>query len=169
MPAAHHARGALLTLAAAAEQNSDHPLSRAIVDAAVESGYTLPATTDFESLTARGVVVDHRSGRRRAAHRRGQPPSDRGAARSSIDADAEREVDRLGGRRAAPSSSSRSTGTLEGVIGIADEVKKNAPRAIDALHALGLRVIMMTGDNERAAAAVASAVGVREYRARRAA
>ncbi len=51
------------------------------------------------------------------------------------------------------------------MVGIADEVKKNAPRAIEALHGLGLRVIMMTGDNERAAASVAQAVGVREFRA----
>src|SRR5437870_8082756 len=56
-------------------------------------------------------------------------------------------------------------GKLEGVIGIADELKKNARRAVDALHRLGLRVIMMTGDNEHTAASVAEAAGVREYRA----
>ncbi len=49
--------GALLTLVAAAEHGSDHPLSRAIVDAAVDAGYTLPAATDFESVTARGVTA----------------------------------------------------------------------------------------------------------------
>ena len=47
-------------------------------------------------------------------------------------------------------------GRIEGLIGIADEIKQNAPRAVDALHRLGLRVIMMTGDNERAAASVAA-------------
>jgi Cu+-exporting ATPase len=51
------------------------------------------------------------------------------------------------------------------VIGIADEVKKNAARSIDALHALGLRVIMMTGDNERAAASVARTARIDEFRA----
>ncbi|MEX0749707.1 MAG: heavy metal translocating P-type ATPase, partial [Dehalococcoidia bacterium] len=48
---------ALLTIVAAAERGSDHPLSRAIVDAAVDAGYDLPAATDFESLTARGVAA----------------------------------------------------------------------------------------------------------------
>ena len=81
-----------------------------------------------------------------------------------IDAATQAELDRL-------ESAGRTVifaaidGRIEGVIGIADEVKKSAPRAIDALHALGLRVIMMTGDNERAAASVASAVGLTEFRA----
>ena len=65
----------LLTLAAAAEQNSDHPLSRAIVDAAVESGYDLPPATDFTSITARGVTARVDGARRR----RRQPRPDRRA------------------------------------------------------------------------------------------
>ncbi len=149
----------LLTLVAAAEQNSDHPLSRAIVDAANDSGYTLPPSTDFESVTARGVVatVEGRAivaGNRRLIDEHG----------IVVDADTEAELARLeeGGRTVIFAS---VDGRIEGLIGIADEIKNNAPRAIDALHRLGLRVIMMTGDNERAAAAVASTVGVREYRA----
>jgi len=149
----------LLTLVAAAEQNSDHPLSRAIVDAAVDSGYALPPATDFESVTARGVVagVEGRviiAGNRRLIDERG----------IEIDAAAGAELARLedAGRTVILAA---IDGRLEGVIGIADEVKKNAPRAIEALHRLGLRVIMMTGDNERAAASVAGAVGVREYHA----
>ena len=149
----------LLTLVAAAEQNSDHPLSRAIVDAAVESGYTLPAASDFASVTARGVtaMVD---GRRIVAGNRRLIDEER----IDVDADAAAEVDRLeaAGRTVILAA---IDGRIEGVIGIADEVKKTAPRAIDALHSMGLRVIMMTGDNERAAASVAAAVGVREYRA----
>ena len=54
---------------------------------------------------------------------------------------------------------------IAGVIGIADEVKATAARAVDALHNLGLRVIMITGDHERAAASVAAATGIREYHA----
>jgi Cu+-exporting ATPase len=149
----------LLTLAAAAEQNSDHPLSRAVVDATVDSGYDLPAASDFESLTALGVAGTAEGRTILAGNRRLMD------ARSiAIDAAAERELDRL-------EAAGRTVifvavdGRLEGVIGIADEVKKTASRAIDALHALGLRTIMMTGDNERAAAAVAQAAGVGEWRA----
>jgi soluble P-type ATPase len=56
-------------------------------------------------------------------------------------------------------------GKVEGVVAIADEIKGTAQRAIDALHRLGLRTVMLTGDNERAAATVAAAVGVDEYHA----
>ena len=150
---------ALLTLIASAEQNSDHPLSRAIVDAAVESGYTLPAATDFESVTARGIIATVEGKRVVAGNRR--LIDEQGI---DVDASSQSELDRLEatGRTVIFAA---VDGRLEGVIGIADEMKKSAPRAIEALHGLGLRVIMMTGDNERAAAAVASAVGITEYHA----
>ena len=56
-------------------------------------------------------------------------------------------------------------GRIEGVIGISDEIKPNAARSVDALRALGLRVIMLTGDNAAAAGRAASAAGIDEYRA----
>ena len=210
--------GALLTLVAAAEQNSDPPLSRAIVDAAVDAGYALPPASNFESVTARGVIATipspldgegwpkavasvpsppvgerwPKAGVRDASD--SQPVTSIGVSASvpsplegegwpkagvrvvagsrrlideqriEIDGAAQAELDRLesAGRTVLLAA---IDGRLEGLIGIADEVKKSAPRAIDALQALGLRVIMMTGDNERAAASVAVAVGVREYRA----
>ncbi len=149
----------LLTLVAAAEQNSDHPLSRAVVDAAVDAGYELPAATEFESLTGRGVVATV-DGRRVAAGNR-RLLDEQGIA---VDAAAGEELTRLeeAGRTVIFAA---VDGRIEGVIGIADEVKKNAARAVAALHDLGLRVVMMTGDNERAAARVAEAAGVREWRA----
>ena len=149
----------LLTLAAAAEQNSDHPLSRAVVDAAVEAGYELPAAADFESLTALGVVATVEAKSVIAGNRRLM--DERAIA---LDAAARAEVERLEGFGRTVIYVAVD-GALAGVIGIADEIKATAPRAVAALRGLGLRVIMMTGDNERAAAAVASAVGVDEYRA----
>jgi len=56
-------------------------------------------------------------------------------------------------------------GTVVGLLGLFDEVKPNARRAVEALRRLGLRVVMLTGDNARAAAAVAARVGITEYRA----
>lgn len=147
----------LLTLVAAAEQNSDHPLSRAIVDAAVESGYAWPQATHFESLTARGVVatIDGKAvvaGNRRLIDERG----------IVVDGTVAAEMERLehGGRTVLFVV---VDGRIEGVIGIADEVKKNARRAVASLERARLRVIMMTGDNERAAANVAAAVGIRDW------
>ncbi len=159
MPTGRMSEAALLTLIAGAEQNSDHPLSRAIVDAAVESGYTLLATTDFESVTARGIIATVDGKRVVAGNRR---LIDEQAI--AVDASSQEELDRLEGTGRTVIFAAVD-GRLEGVIGIADEVKKSAPRAIEALHGLGLRVIMMTGDNERAAASVAAAVGVSEYHA----
>ncbi|MDE3095267.1 MAG: copper-translocating P-type ATPase [Chloroflexota bacterium] len=159
VPAGVMSEQMLLTLVAAAEQGSDHPLSRAVVDAAVDSGYDLPAATEFESLTGRGVVatVDGRrviAGNRRLLDEQG----------ITVDAATGEELARLeeAGRTVIFAA---VDGRVEGIIGIADEVKKNAARAVAALHGLGLRVVMMTGDNERAAARVAEAAGVREWRA----
>src|SRR6185295_11728829 len=125
--------------------NSDHPLSRAIVDAAGESGYELPKASEFESVTARGILATV-DGKRIIAGNR-QLIDEQGI---ELDDAATAELDRLekAGRTVILAA---IDGRLEGVIGIADEVKKSAPRAVEALHGIGLRVIMMTGDNERSA------------------
>ncbi|MGE5595218.1 MAG: heavy metal translocating P-type ATPase, partial [Hyphomicrobiales bacterium] len=149
----------LLAIAAAAESGSEHPLSRAVVDAAQERGITLGDVTAFEAVTARGVVatVDGRevlAGNRRLLEERGV----------HLDADSEATLTELenAGRTAVLVA---VDGAVQGVLGIFDDVKQNAPRAVAALKNLGLRVIMMTGDNERAAAAVAARVGIGEFRA----
>jgi P-type Cu+ transporter len=149
----------LITLVAAAESPSEHPLSRAIVDHAVDLGLDLPASEQFESLTARGVSAAVQG---------------RALLAGNIRLMREREVEispTVQAHIERMESAGRTVilaavdGAVEGVIGIEDAVKQNSPRAIEALHRLGLRVIMMTGDNERAAAAVASKVGIREFRA----
>jgi len=152
-------RSQLLTVVASAESGSEHPLSRAIVDAAVEDGLALEAASGFAAVIGRGVeaVLNGTAilaGNERLFAERGIPLSDD-------------VVEKL---RALESHGqtvilAAVDGRIEGVIGIADAVKQNASRSVAALHRLGLRVIMMTGDNERAAAAVATAVGITEYRA----
>jgi heavy metal translocating P-type ATPase len=149
----------LLTLAAAAERNSEHPLSRAIVDAAIESGYELPPAEDFSAITARGVesTVEGKrvvAGNRALMEERGIPVDD------AVGTEADRLEDT--GRTVIYAA---IDGRIEGVVGIADAIKPTARRAVETLQSLGLSVMMMTGDNERAAKAVAQAVGVDEYRA----
>jgi Cu+-exporting ATPase len=150
---------ALLTIVAAAESSSEHPLSRAIVDAATDSGYVLPPAADFAAVTARGVeatVEGHLvlAGNARLMEERGISPSDR-------DTEEAGRLEALGRTVLFASIDGR----VEGVFGIFDDVKQNAPRAVAALKALGLRVVMMTGDNERAARAVADTVGIEEVHA----
>ncbi len=153
------ARGELLRLVASAESGSEHPLSRAVVDAAVDEGHDLAKATEFEAVTARGVraVVDGDvvlAGNSRLFE-------EHGVSISSSVAERVRSLESQGRTVILASVDGR----IEGIVGIADEVKRNAPRAVEALHRLGLRVIMMTGDNERAAAAVAASVGITEFRA----
>jgi heavy metal translocating P-type ATPase len=150
---------AFLTLVAAAERNSDHPLSRAVVDAATDAGYDLPDATDFRSHTARGIEAKV-DGRRMLAG----TPAFLDEAGVAPDAQAMEEARRLQalGRTVIYAA---VDGHVAGVIAIADEVKANAPRAVAALNDLGLRVIMMTGDNDAVAARVAEATGITEYRA----
>ncbi len=159
VPLGEMSAGELLRWAAAAESGSEHPLSRAIVDRAVEAEIQLPAASHFEAITGRGVqaMVD---GKLVLA---GSPAlfSEYGFA---LEGSVAAQVADL-------ESSGRTAilvavdGRLEGVLGIFDDVKQNAARAVQALKDRGLRVVMMTGDNERAAAAVAQRAGIAEFRA----
>jgi Cu+-exporting ATPase len=149
----------VLTIAASAEQGSDHPLSRAIVDAAVEGGLELSDAEPFESLTGRGVsaIIGGRSvlaGNSRLINERSVEVSER----------AREELSRLelSGRTVIYLA---VDGRVEALIGISDEIKQNASRSVSALKRSGLEVIMLTGDGEEAAGRVARAVGIEKYRA----
>jgi Cu+-exporting ATPase len=148
----------LLATAASAERGSDHPLSRAIVDAAVESDIELRSTQSFESLTGLGVsaTVDDKAvlaGNRRLMDENDIRLTDR----------AEEELARLegAGRTVIYVALDRR---IEGLIAIADEVKQNAKRSVAALQGMGLQAVMLTGDGEEAASRVAREVGISTYR-----
>ncbi len=150
----------VLTLAAAAESGSDHPLSRAVVDSAVDAGYELPPASEFTALVARGVVATVESQVVAVGNPRLLAIHDITLTQRARD-----EADRLEemGRTAVFVC---VDGAVAGILGMFDDVKPGAARAVETLQGrLGLRVIMATGDNERAAAAVAAAVGITEFRA----
>jgi Cu+-exporting ATPase len=152
-------RSELLRFAAAAESGSEHPLSRAVVDAAVDAKLDLPPVSEFSAVTARGVhaMVEGRlvmAGNLAFFEESGfAPGNDIGALLGRLES---------AGRTAILVA---LDGRIAGVLGIFDDVKQNAPRAVEALRGQGLRVIMMTGDNPLAAAAVAKRAGIAEYRA----
>jgi P-type Cu+ transporter len=152
LPAAGWAEDDLLRLAAAVEQPSEHPLAHALVEAARERQIELPRVEDFESLTGRGV--EGRVERRRVQI--GNRQMVEGIAASDLAA-FDARADEL--RRAASTVVYVSVdGSLAGLAAISDPIKQTAPEAIAALHALGLRVRMITGDAERTAEAVATAL-----------
>lgn len=143
----------IVRLAAALERGSEHPLAAAIVAAAPTEA--LPAAVDFESITGKGVrgTVDGRAvalGNRRLLDDLGIEPG-----RLAERADALRAEGRtvmfvaIGGRAA-------------GLLGVADPIKESAAEAIRDLHADGVRVIMLTGDNRTTAEAVGRALGIDE-------
>ncbi len=148
----------LLRLAASLERGSEHPLADAILRAAKDENVTLAEATDFDSPVGRGVVgvVD---GRKIAIGSRSFV-LEQGADIAPLEADA----DALR-RQGATVVFVALDGALGGLIGIADPIKANARATIDELKAAGLRIVMMTGDNETTARAVADHLGITEVAA----
>jgi cation-transporting ATPase V/Cu+-exporting ATPase len=144
----------LLRRAGAVEADSEHPIGRAIADAAVERVGPLPAVSDFDTITGHGIkaAVDGVTvwvGRRELA-------ADAGL---SLAAELEARAVTLEelGRTAVFAG---WDGQIRGVLAVADTVKPNARPTVDRLHELGLSVTMITGDNRRTADAIASEVGI---------
>ncbi len=146
---------ALLTLVAAAEADSEHPLGAAIVADARERGLTPPAAAGFDSITGKGVQATV-AGHAVLA----------GTAR--LLADAGIDVTALTGTAARLSAEGKTPvlvaidGRLAGLLAVADPVKEESAAAIAALGKLGIEVIMITGDNAATAGAIARQVGVRK-------
>jgi len=149
----------LATYAAAAEQLSEHPLAAAIVASARSRGVSWPEVTDFDSTTGRGVGATANGARVLV-----------GSVRFLRENDV--ALDGLEGRLAQMEAqgitavAAARDGKLLGLIGIADELKAEAAGTIAALEAAGLRTLMLTGDNDATAAAIAAEVGISEVRAR---
>jgi P-type Cu+ transporter len=144
----------LLTLVAAAEADSEHPLAAAIVAGARSRDLITAAATGFDSITGKGVqaTVD---GHAVLVGTRGL------LADAGIDTSA---LDPIAGELSAQGKTpilAAVDGRPAGVLAVADTIKDDSVAAIAALHRLGLDVVMITGDNARTAAAIASQVGVR--------
>ena len=143
----------LLRLAAAVERASEHPLAEAVVAAALKAGIELPDVSDFDSPVGRGVmgVVE---GQRLALGSRAFL-EDQNIDVSSL----AEEADRLRGDGATVIFAGVD-GRLGGVLAIADPVKETTPAALEALRAEGIEVVMLTGDNQVTAQAVAASLGI---------
>jgi P-type Cu+ transporter len=148
----------LLKLAASLEQNSEHPLARAIVDEAKETEIALEKVENFQSITGGGASGKVRG--QTVLIGKEQFISGSGV---SIPPDLAEKADELQGR-AQTVVWVASNGTVAGVIGISDPIKQTTPGAIKALHELGLKIIMATGDNRKTAEAVARELKIDEVR-----
>jgi Cu2+-exporting ATPase len=147
---AGHSEDQVLAVAAAAEADSEHPLARAIVEAARRRELTVPASSDFTSSPAVGVTarVDGKS------VRVGGP----------------RLLEEVGQAELPAAGSWRDDGAIilhvlvegsvVGALGLADEVREESRQAVDALHKLGIQVVMITGDAQTVAESVAAELGI---------
>jgi Cu+-exporting ATPase len=151
-------RDEVLRLAAAVARPSGHPLSRAIVAAAEERKIDLPLTDAFESTAGGGVsgMVEGqpiRLGDQRFVESEGQ----------SVPAPLLEQAETLR-RQGRTVTFVRAGQRTIGLLAIADPIRESSRAAIDALHALGLRIVMLTGDNETTARVVAQTLGIDEFK-----
>lgn len=148
----------LLAVAAAAEASSEHPLAQAVVDAAFERGAVPPNVQSFEAIPGKGVLAQTEQGEIIV----GSPNflTSRGLDLASL-AKRIQALEEAGhtviavGRR----------GKVLGAIALGDTLRPDAKEAVTALRNAGLRTVLLTGDNERAARRIAAEVGIGEVHA----
>ena len=145
----------VLAIVASAERESEHPLAAAIIEGAKERGLTLSETEEFNSLTGRGIQasVDHHVlliGNQLLLNE------------NSIDSDELIAIaDRLSGEGKTAILVALD-GLAAGVIGVADTIRPTSAASIAVLQRLGIRTLMLTGDNLRTARAIGEQVGIAE-------
>ncbi|TMV10388.1 copper-translocating P-type ATPase [Ruegeria sediminis] len=158
LPEPGHDETEVLRLAATLEKGSEHPLAEAIVEGAEERGVALSEATDFEAVTGKGVKgrVDDRP----VALGNLKLVTDLGLEAADL-------TEKANARRDEGETVMFVVldGEVAGLVSVADPVKETTPAALEALHDLGFRIIMATGDNERTAKAVAERLGIDEIRA----
>ena len=143
----------LLRLVAAVERNSEHPLAEAVVRYAQSNDLNIPESDDFEAVAGSGVqgVVSNRLvqiGTQRWMNELGIETNTLQKQKDTWEAEAKTVV------------LIAVDGELEGIIGIADAVKPSSTAAVRALRNLDLEVVMLTGDNQKTAEAIARQVGI---------
>jgi len=154
IPAHNTSENELIQIAAALENNSQHPLAKAIVDYAHKKGVPLEPVVNFESFSGKGVVAEKRGkqyflGSLAFAKEKGiqipnklvEPLEQKGNSIVAV----------WQGRE------------ILGIIAVADQIRESASKAISQLHSMGIHTIMITGDNEETASVIAEIAGIQEY------
>jgi Cu+-exporting ATPase len=154
-PAAGHSEEEILADAASLEQSSAHPLAHALVAGAEAKGLALRPVADFASVSGKGVVGTV-EGRRVAIGNTAMMDAEGASDAGSSDA-AGRYRDEGGTVMFVAVD-----GQYAGLVAVADPIKPTSAKAIEQLHAEGLRIIMLTGDNRRTGEAVARKLGIDE-------
>ena len=155
LPAEGMTQSALLSIAAALEQRSEHPLARAVMMRAEEDGLTAAPVGDFRALPGNGLT----------ATLSGETLLGGSLSFVSSQVDVPRSIRQKAEALAEEGKTPllfAQAGRLAGVIAVADVIKADSPAAIAALRNMGIRVVMLTGDNEKTARAIGRLAGVDE-------
>ncbi len=143
----------LLMMAASIETGSEHPLAEAIVEAAHEKGMTLYEITGFEAIAGHGV-------RATVNQKVVLFGNERLMKEYQIDLDdLTKKANRLASQAQTPMYLAVD-GKIAGIVAVADPIKPDSKAAVERLHSIGLKVVMVTGDNQATAEAVALQVGI---------
>ena len=143
----------LLTMAFALEKKSEHPLAKAILKHAEEQHLTAPKVTDFHALPGNGLsaVLEQETligGSMKFI-----------SSQVNVPATLSQKAEKLAEKGKTPLLFARN-GKLVGIIAVADVIKEDSPQAVKELQNMGIRVVMLTGDNERTARAIGAQAGV---------
>lgn len=157
--AAFRGEAALLARAAALEQLSEHPLAHAVVRGAADHRLDLPAVQDFRSITGAGVEG-------RIAGNLVQVGKSAWLEAEGIPLpESLRTLSRAEQEQARTILWVAENGVALGFVSVADAIKESTPEAVQRLHAMGVKLVMLTGDNARTATAVGAELGIDDVRA----
>ncbi|MDG3099855.1 heavy metal translocating P-type ATPase [Streptococcus suis] len=148
-------REQVLQLAASSEQFSEHPLAQALLQAAQTEKIELLPATDFQALSGRGLSVI-------IAEQTIYLGNERLMREQGIDVSKGRAVAEAFAQQAKTPVFLASQQEVLAVIAIADKIKETSRQAVQALQTIGLEVVMLTGDNEKTAKAIAKEVGIEQ-------
>ena len=146
-------RAEVLSLVASVEAHSEHPIAEAIVRRAELEGLRLSEPSNFQSVTGFGVIAD-------VGGKTVLVGADRRMTREGVDIESLRESETQLAKNGRTALYAAIDGKIAAVIGVADPVKPSSRDAIKALHDLGLKVAMITGDKQETAEAIAAETGI---------
>ncbi len=145
----------LLSLAYSLEKKSEHPLAGAIIKKAEEAGSTFTEVTDFENFPGGGLCATLGGEEICGGN------ADFVGEKTEISAEMRENAEKLAAEGKTPMFFAKN-GKLLGIIAVADTIKEDSPQAIRELRGMGVRVVMLTGDNKKTAEAIGAKVGVDE-------
>jgi Cu+-exporting ATPase len=160
VPADPWSESELLHFAASIEQNSEHPLAQAVVEGARERGIELLAAVEFESVTGSGVIGTVEG--KRVVIGTAEFLREHGVAAEQSLVDRAAQLQHQGRTVVFVGVDEK----FAGLLAVADPIRPSTPEALASLRRLGLKIVMLTGDSEQTAQAVAEQLGIAQFEAR---